>query len=127
VTGASAQPAAERLQPSPGTCREPSARRRGVTRGPGTCSAAGGIEVSFLSVPRRVTVCEMPADRPPVKVVVLVVLAAVGVCMIAATMMVSDMLGAFGGWLGVVVGSVLLTSSLAGLWIIQRARDRTLR
>jgi hypothetical protein len=69
----------------------------------------------------------MPADRPPVKVVVLVVLAAVGVCMIAATMMVSDMLGAFGGWLGVVVGSVLLTASLAGLWIIQRARDRTLR
>jgi hypothetical protein len=69
----------------------------------------------------------MPADRPPVKVLVLVVLAAVGVCMVAAAMMVSSMLGAFGGWLGVVVGSALLTATLVALWVIQRARDRTLR
>ncbi len=66
-------------------------------------------------------------DRPPLKVLVLVVLAAVGVCMIAAAMMVSDMLGTFGGWPAVVVGFILLTASLSGLWMIQKARDRTLR
>ena len=66
-------------------------------------------------------------DRPPLKVVVLVVLAAVGVCMIAASMMVASMLGAFGGWPAVIVGFVLLTASLSGLWVIQKARDSTLR
>lgn len=57
----------------------------------------------------------------------LVVLAAVGVCMIAAGIMVSEMLGAFGGWPAVVVGLILLAASLAGLWVIQKERDRNLR
>lgn len=57
----------------------------------------------------------------------LVVLAAVGVCMIAASMMATTMLGSFGGWPAVAVGFVLLVASLAGLWVIQKERDRTLR
>jgi hypothetical protein len=68
-----------------------------------------------------------PPGRTPLKVVVLVVLAAVGVCMIAAAMMVTTILGAFGGWPAVVVGFVLLTGSLSGLWVTQKARDRSLR
>lgn len=66
-------------------------------------------------------------DRPSLKVVALVVLAAVGVCLIAAAMMVTTLLGAFGGWPAVVVGFVVLAGSLTGLWLIQKERDRTLR
>jgi predicted tellurium resistance membrane protein TerC len=70
----------------------------------------------------------MPVERrPPVKVLVLVILAAIGVCLIAAAMMDSVDLGVLGGWPGVVAGFVLLTVSIGGLWITQRERDRTLR
>ena len=61
------------------------------------------------------------------KVVVVVILAATGACMIAAGAVVPALLGAFGGWPAVVVGFTLLAASLSALWIIQKARDRTLR
>ena len=83
--------------------------------------------VVLAEVNYRRLVAPDPPGRPPLSVVVLLVLAAVGACMIAASMMVTDMLGMFGGWPAVAVGFVLLMGSVWGLWVIQKARDRTLR
>jgi hypothetical protein len=60
-------------------------------------------------------------------VVALVVLAAVGVCMVAAASLVPAMLGRLGGWPGLTVGFVALVAALTALWAVQKRRDRTLR
>jgi hypothetical protein len=54
------------------------------------------------------------------------VIAALGVCAIAAAAMVPALLGSLGAWLVLVAGLVALVAALAALWVIQRRRDRTL-
>jgi protein-S-isoprenylcysteine O-methyltransferase Ste14 len=64
--------------------------------------------------------------RTPPSVVVLTVVAALGVCAIAAAAMVPALLGGLGAWPVLVAGLLLLIAALAALWVIQRRRDRTL-
>ena len=67
----------------------------------------------------------MTPETPP-RVVLLVILAAVGVCMMAASTMLTSMLGSLGGWPVLAAGTVVLVASLAALWLIERKRDRSL-
>ena len=71
----------------------------------------------------------MPPGAPhtPPLVVALVVVAAVGVCMMAAAVMIPTMLGHLGVWPVLAGGSAGLIGALCGLWVIQKKRDRTLR
>jgi uncharacterized membrane protein YhiD involved in acid resistance len=62
-----------------------------------------------------------PSDPPDVKLVVLLVLGAVGLALLAVGV------GTAAGWALIVPGCVALLVSLAGAWLIQRSRDRTLR
>jgi hypothetical protein len=57
---------------------------------------------------------------------VLTVLAALGVCAIAAAVMVPALLGSLGAWPVFVAGVLMLIAALPALWVIQRRRDRTL-
>lgn len=67
-----------------------------------------------------------PPRTPPL-VVALVVLAALGACMVAAAGIVPGLLGHLGAWPVFVAGFLALLASLAGLWVTQKRRDRTLR
>lgn len=62
-----------------------------------------------------------PSERPPLKLVAVLVLGAVGLALIAV-----GVTGATGWWL-IVPGFLALFVSLSGAWMIQKARDRTLR
>ena len=75
------------------------------------------------------TVCgvEPAPPRPSLAMGVLTVVIALGVCAIAAAVMVPAMLGGVGAWPVLVAGCVLLTVALCGLWLVQKRRDRTLR
>jgi bacteriorhodopsin len=64
-----------------------------------------------------------PTPRTPPLVIVLVVVAGVGACLIAAASFASGTLG----WPGFAVGFVALVASLVALWVIQKRRDRTMR
>jgi len=66
-----------------------------------------------------------PPRVPPV-VVVLTVVVALGVCAIAAAVMVPALLGSLGSWPVLAAGALILVAALAGLWVIQRRRDRTM-
>jgi hypothetical protein len=55
------------------------------------------------------------------------VLAGLGVCAIAAAVMVPAMLGRVGAWPVLVGGTVALVAALAALWVITKGRDRPLR
>lgn len=66
-----------------------------------------------------------PPRRPPL-VLVLTVVAALGLCAIAAAVMVPTLLGRLGAWPVLVAGLLMLIAALAALWVIQRRRDRTL-
>jgi hypothetical protein len=66
-----------------------------------------------------------PPRTPPL-VLVLVVVAALGVCAIAAAVMVPALLGTLGAWPVLVAGVLMLITALAALWVIQRRRDHTL-
>jgi hypothetical protein len=59
-----------------------------------------------------------PAGRPPLKLVILLIIGAVGLGLFAV--------GVTGhtGWTLIVVGLLLLVASIPGLWRIQKARDR---
>ena len=57
---------------------------------------------------------------------VLAALVAIGVCAIAAAVMVPALLGGLGSWLVLVAGVLMLIAALAALWVIMRRRDRTL-
>jgi MFS-type transporter involved in bile tolerance (Atg22 family) len=57
---------------------------------------------------------------------VLTVVAALGLCAIAAAVMVPTLLGRLGAWPVLVAGLLMLIAALAALWVIQRRRDRTL-
>lgn len=57
---------------------------------------------------------------------VLAALVAIGVCAIAAAVMVPALLGGLGSWPVLVAGVLMLIAALAALWVIQRRRDRTL-
>lgn len=65
-----------------------------------------------------------PPRTPPL-VFVLALIVALAVCAIGAAVMVPALLGV-GAWLVLVVGVLALLAALAGLWAIQRRRDRTL-
>jgi hypothetical protein len=75
------------------------------------------------------TVCgvEPAPPRPSLAMGVLTVVTALGVCAIAAAVMVPAMLGGVGAWPVLVAGCVLLTVALCGLWLVQKRRDPTLR
>jgi hypothetical protein len=64
---------------------------------------------------------------PPRVVALVVVVVAVGVCMMAAATMVPTMLGRLGAWPVFGIGFVALVGALAALWVIQKKRDRTSR
>jgi hypothetical protein len=66
-----------------------------------------------------------PPRTPPL-VFVLTVVAAVGVCAIAAAVMVPALLGSLGAWPVLVAGLLMLITALPALWVIQRRRDHTL-
>lgn len=70
-----------------------------------------------------------PFGQPdtPLLVVGLVVVAALGVCMMAAAVMLPAMLGRLGAWPVLLSGFVALLGALYALWVIQKKRDRTLR
>ena len=51
---------------------------------------------------------------------------ALGVCAIAAGVMVPALLGSLGAWPVLVAGVLMLIAALAALWVILRRRDRTL-
>jgi Flp pilus assembly protein TadB len=59
--------------------------------------------------------------RPPIKLIALLVLGAVGLALIAV--------GVTGhtGWTLIVIGFVMLLATLPPIWMIQRSRDRSLR
>ena len=61
------------------------------------------------------------APKPPMKLIALLVLSAVGLALIAV--------GVTGhtGWTLIVAGFVALLVALPPIWMIQRSRDRTLR
>jgi hypothetical protein len=58
---------------------------------------------------------------PDAKLVVLLILGAVGLALVAVGV------GTAAGWALIVPGFVALLVSLSGVWRIQRSRDRTLR
>jgi hypothetical protein len=64
--------------------------------------------------------------RVPASVFVLTVVVALGVCAIAAAVMVPALLGTLGAWPVLVAGVLILVAALVVLWVIQRRRDRTL-
>ncbi len=64
--------------------------------------------------------------RVPPLVVVLTVVVALGVCAIAAAVMVPALLGSLGSWPVLVAGTLVLVAALAVLWVIQRRRDSTM-
>ncbi len=66
------------------------------------------------------------APRTPPLVVVLTVAVALGICAVAAAIMVPVMLGR-GALPVLVVGLMTLAGALAALWMIQRRRDRFLQ
>jgi hypothetical protein len=70
---------------------------------------------------RGSTMVNGPAGRPPLKLVILLIISAVGLGLFAV--------GVTGHtrWTLIVVGLLLLVASIPGLWRIQKARDRTLR
>lgn len=57
----------------------------------------------------------------------LTVVVALGICAIAAAVMVPTMLGRVGAWPVLVAGCFLLTTALGGLWRILKRRDQTLQ
>jgi hypothetical protein len=57
----------------------------------------------------------------------LTVAIALGVCAMAAAVMVPTMLGGVGSWPVLVAGCVLMMVGPGALWIVQRRRERTLR
>ena len=66
--------------------------------------------------------------RTPPWVVLLTAVVALGVCVIAAAVMVPALLGVggLGAWLVIVAGLLVLIAALAALWVIMHRRDRTL-
>jgi protein-S-isoprenylcysteine O-methyltransferase Ste14 len=64
--------------------------------------------------------------RTPRSVYVLTAVVAVGVCAMAAAVMVPALLGGLGAWPLIVAGVLLLIVGLGALWVIQRRRDRSL-
>jgi hypothetical protein len=60
-------------------------------------------------------------DPPDLKLVVLLVLGAIGLALLAVGIVTTA------GWALVVPGCVALLVSLPGAWVIQKSRDRTLR
>jgi protein-S-isoprenylcysteine O-methyltransferase Ste14 len=64
--------------------------------------------------------------RTPPSVVVLTTVVALGVCAIAAAVMVPALLGSIGAWPVLVAGVLMVIASLAGLCVIQRGRDHSL-
>jgi hypothetical protein len=67
-----------------------------------------------------------PPETPPL-VIVLTVVAGLGVCAIAAAVMVPVMFGGVGAWPVLVGGSIALIAALVALWVIETRRDRPLR
>jgi hypothetical protein len=61
-----------------------------------------------------------------VSVFVLTAVAALGVCALAAAVLVPALLGSLGAWPVLVAGVLMLIAALVALWVIQRRRDRTL-
>jgi hypothetical protein len=59
--------------------------------------------------------------QPPLKLVALLVLGAVGLALVAVGV------GTAAGWRLIIPGFVALLISLPGAWVIQRSRDRPLR
>jgi hypothetical protein len=57
---------------------------------------------------------------------VLTVLAGLGVCGLAAAVMVPTMLGSVGAWPVLAVGFVVLLGAVGGLWRLYSRRDRSL-
>jgi hypothetical protein len=66
-------------------------------------------------VPRR------SSDPPPLKLVLLLVLGAVGLALVAVGV------GTTYGWKLIVPGALALLVSLPAVWFIQKSRDKTLR
>ena len=64
--------------------------------------------------------------RTPPWVVVLTAVVALGVCAVAAAVMVPALLGGLGAWPVIVGGVLVLIGALAALWVIMHRRDRTL-
>ena len=64
--------------------------------------------------------------RTPPWVWALTVVAAIGVCAIAAAVMVPALLGRLGAWPVLVAGVLMLIVALVALWVVQRRRDRTM-
>ena len=60
-------------------------------------------------------------------VVVLVVIAALAACAVAAATMVPTMLGSLGAWPVLAGGLIALGAALGALWMIHKQRDRSLR
>jgi hypothetical protein len=67
-----------------------------------------------------------PPQTPPL-VIGLTVLVGLSVSAIAAGVMVPAMLGSTGAWPVLVGGTIALVVALAGLWVIAKRRDRSLR
>ena len=65
------------------------------------------------------------APRASLVMGALTVVVALGICAIAAAVMVPTMLGRVGAWPVLVAGCVLLTGALGGLWRIVKRRDLT--
>jgi hypothetical protein len=61
------------------------------------------------------------SDPPDIKLVVLLVLGAIGLALLAVGVVTEA------GWALIVPGCVALFVSLPGAWLIQKSRDRTLR
>jgi hypothetical protein len=59
--------------------------------------------------------------------VILTAAAALGVCGLAAAVMVPTMLGGLGAWPVFAVGLIVLLATLGGLWAVQKHPDRTRR
>ena len=60
------------------------------------------------------------SDPPDIKLVVLLVLGAIGLALLAVGVVTAA------GWALIVPGCVALLVSLSGAWLIQKSRDRTL-
>jgi hypothetical protein len=66
-----------------------------------------------------------PPPTPPAAVV-LTTIVALGVCAIAAAVMVPALLGSLGAWPVLVAGVLMVIAALAALWVILRRRDQSL-
>ena len=64
---------------------------------------------------------------PSLVALALTVITALGICAIAAAVMVPTMLGGVGAWPVLLGGFVAVLVGLGGLWEVQRRRDRGLR